>query len=794
MEDTAGDSSRFYAKTWFLELGILTAAIASLWIKQLYVNVSERTTWTSSSESLAQWSGTHLEVFSLSLASVLLLFCLLPLMSRAWRFGTLISLNLILTSIIVADLIHIGFFGLPISVPRLGKARMMGAVTPDIIGSIRPVHVLLYFDVVAAMIALPLCVRFWRSTPQLRLKQRISLSAGLLGLSVLLMVPSTGLISREKGLTRNPEAEVCSSLGLFPYHFWDILRQFAPDRQGNIETHLSRIKLYLAGQRTGSASTSSLFGVARGQNLILLSAESIQAFAIGLEVNGQQVTPNLSQFIEESLYFTEFYDQTGLGRTLDAEFIALNSLHAPPDFSTSNEYQKGFFYGLPALLARHGYRTLSACGASGGSWDMRIMHPRYGIQQSFFEDSFEPGEHLNGDWLADRKFFPQVIAILQTQKQPFMAFLLSSSSHGPYEIPVSERTLKMGKLEGTTLGNYLHAVRYFDQAFGEFIEGLRKTGLLDQSVVVIYGDHKGIGPEGNPEFASLLGQDLDEYSSFRIEKRVPLVIRLPYAAAVKTVATTGGHLDIAPTLLSLLGIGTEEGVMLGRDLTSEEDHLVIFRDGSFADGQHYFISRPDPSYSPACYEVKTGLAVPCVSLEQTHRAALERLEISDLITNGDLIATLVTHGDQFERSEANDLRNPSFEDMDGEKPSSWELSGDAAIDASPYARSGKFAVFSKGARDVVYQTIAIRPNRVYVLEWNARASAPNQQGKVQVNWFDTEGNLLKEQIERINVGEDWQYRTVTMVPPIGSARASLYLSALDPSAVWFDDLFFGETK
>ena len=45
----------------------------------------------------------------------------------------------------------------------------------------------------------------------------------------------------------------------------------------------------------------------------------------------------------------------------------------------------------------------------------------------------------------------------------------------------------------------------------------------------------------------------------------------------------GGHLDVAPTILSLLGIEDNGSVMLGQDLTAERPSLVVFRDGSFAD-------------------------------------------------------------------------------------------------------------------------------------------------------------------------------------------------------------------
>jgi lipoteichoic acid synthase len=205
--------------------------------------------------------------------------------------------------------------------------------------------------------------------------------------------------------------------------------------------------------------------------------------------------------------------------------------------------------------------------------------------------------------------------------------------------------LEVGELEGTLLGDYLHSVHYFDRAFGELVDGLRERSLLDRAVVVLYGDHHGFLGD-SPELARLLGfPERSEYHHFRVRKNVPFLIRLPHgqAAGVRTVA--GGHLDIAPTILGLLGIEDERKVMLGRDLTREAPSLVVFRDGSFADGAHYFINRFGPTSASSCHQADTGRALDCGPLAERRRQARERLEISDLIIRGDLIPALTSGRD-----------------------------------------------------------------------------------------------------------------------------------------------------
>jgi hypothetical protein len=82
--------------------------------------------------------------------------------------------------------------------------------------------------------------------------------------------------------------------------------------------------------------------------------------------------------------------------------------------------------------------------------------------------------------------------------------------------------------------------------------------------------------------------------------------------------------------------------MLGRDLTRQSEPMVVFRDGSFADGSHYFVNRFGPISASSCYEARTGQSLPCEPLDAQRRAARQRLEISDLILQGDLIPAVTT--------------------------------------------------------------------------------------------------------------------------------------------------------
>ena len=75
--------------------------------------------------------------------------------------------------------------------------------------------------------------------------------------------------------------------------------------------------------------SEEMFGAAEGKNLIVVTLESLQSFVINEEMNGQTVTPFLNELTkdDDTIYFPNFYHQTGLGKTSDSEFLLENSLY-----------------------------------------------------------------------------------------------------------------------------------------------------------------------------------------------------------------------------------------------------------------------------------------------------------------------------------------------------------------------------------------------------------------------------------------------------------------------------------
>ena len=193
---------------------------------------------------------------------------------------------------------------------------------------------------------------------------------------------------------------------------------------------------------------------------------------VDYRVGGQDVMPHLRRWSDQAWRFTNVTDQTNEGRTSDGEFAALTSLppHRPRCGGVSLSGESLRRPACRRLLTEHGYATLSAVAFEGGFWNRRVMHPSYGFERSLFEPDFKMTEQI-GWGLNDRDFLQQMVPHLEQLQRPFGAWLITLGLHHPFDgFPDRHKTLKLGALEGTPFGNYLHTMRFFDQALEDFMQ------------------------------------------------------------------------------------------------------------------------------------------------------------------------------------------------------------------------------------------------------------------------------------------------------------------------------------
>ncbi len=374
------------------------------------------------------------------------------------------------------------------------------------------------------------------------------------------------------------------------------------------------------------------FGELKGRNLIFLQIESLENWVIGYKINGQLVAPNLTALATQGKYFPNYYSQIGPGNTADAEFSTLNSLYPLPDEVAFITYAQHQYTALPSLLDSNGYTTAAMHGDVATFWNRSNAYPSMGYQKIISQQDYTIPRPIGFDNLGDSDFFQQSLPKVQALKQPFMATLITLSTHTPFELPQDLQTLSIPS--NTTLTptqqQYLETVHYSDAAIGSFIAGLKADGLYDNSLLAIYGDHEAF--IGTPDSQT---------------NHVPLILLAPGAENFSGTDTTpGSHLDLYPTVVDLLGITPPKSI-LGQDLLTTKTPVVTQR--VLGTGAIKFIISSTLRYNGSadgvfgngtCQSWPAGASLPVSNCQALYNQQLETTEVSDTVVRYNLVNSL----------------------------------------------------------------------------------------------------------------------------------------------------------
>ena len=578
-------------------------------------------------------------ILTVAVVVPLLALLFLPRRARPWA---LLAIGVFCSLLILADVVYYRFFGDVLSTPAMLAARQTGHVWGSVGSLFTPGLLWLLID---WPFAVRLVVRMSRRPDPVPLSRARVLTAAAVAVSALAV--SGAIVSAPRVLASTPldqmfrARSVVEQLGPFGYHAYDTwnyvrgtwLRPPATPAQVQDAVDWLRERAPL---RVGGAA----FGAARGRNLVVVQVESLQDVAVDFTVGGQEVMPHLRRWSGDSLRFTNVTDQTSEGRTSDAEFTTLTSLLPLDHGAVAFRFPGNHYAALPRVLTEHGYTTLSAVAFEPGFWNRQVMHPAYGFQRSLFESDYQMTEQI-GWGLNDHDFLQQMVPRLEQLPRPFGAWLITLSLHHPFDaFPDAHKVLKLGALEGTSFGNYLHTMRFFDQALEDFKAALARDRLLDDSVLVVFGDHDA-GFARDASLARAIGIAADE-TAWTLNDRVPLFIRAggvggsgeSNAELIGARTMPAGQTDLAPTVLALLGIDPAPLPYLGRNLLGADvDRPVPRPYGDWIDARHLFLAG---DAGTACYDLARRLADPPSACAAGDALARRARDLSRLIVIDDL--------------------------------------------------------------------------------------------------------------------------------------------------------------
>lgn len=564
---------------------------------------------------------TKLQYTFVTASVFMLLFVLLSKTKRGF-----IIANLMITVVMFGDLLYYRYFNDFLSVKLVNQATFVGSVTSIILSIIRITDVILLVDVIAFMYII-------------KHKGQIQLFTRKLSFILTIIILPTIILS----ISFSSIYTGIKKYEFFNYHVYDII---SLDRENSTLSSAERNQLVddLRDVHRESASGTH-FGLAKDKkHVIVVQIESLQSAMVNAFYEGQEITPNLNKIIgADSIYFENYYQQLGKGNTSDAEFTSLNSLYPITSGNTYNVYENNGFYGLPWIMREQGYTANSYHGYVASFWNRENIYPDLGFENSYFEEDYIMGEKIVFG-LDDHDFFKQTVPLIGSQESKSFHFLVTLSSHKPFDLPEDKQWIQLKEEDENFFGHYIQSLHYMDHAFGQFIEDLKYSGIYEDSVIIFYGDHFGIGMEDDEvvgRMEAFLGETYTHEEMFNI----PFAIHVPGSGISESIKTTGGQIDFLPTVLNVLGIKNTY-LTLGKDLLNTQNGFVasqtFMEKGSFIDNDLVFqIARDGTFENSIAYTRDTHEPLSIENCRVGYERALNEINLSKKITESDSVSSIV---------------------------------------------------------------------------------------------------------------------------------------------------------
>lgn len=562
-----------------------------------------------------------------SIGPILLIYGSIYFLKPSKRSFAVIGVSALFSVIMIANTLFYKFYDDIMTLPILLQMDNTGGLGSSVMNLIDFKVLFLVMNLPILMVANRRIKDSTKGTPHFYKKYFISMIGAYLltfGLSYLSGLPMFNVPYNREVMIK--------TLGIYQYGLYDIYLSLTTPIDYALAENNEFIEVSNYVKSNQINPNSELFGVAKDQNIIVISLESLQEFAINLEVNGEEVTPFLNQFIQECYYFDNFYQQTSQGKTSDAEFITENSLYAADRGSAFYAKSQNQYESLASIFKGQGYYTAVFHANEKEFWNRETMYEALGFDHFFDESAFLVNEENSFGWgLTDEAFFEQTLDYLKGLPQPFYAKLLTLTNHYPFEIPEQYQYISPGETNNEIVNHYITTVRYLDEALKSFITNLKESGLYDNTIIVMYGDHYGLSESYYEDLAILLQEEEITLNRHLDLQRVPFIIHLPNQEEGEVVSTVSGQIDMKPTLLNLVGLPVNAYINFGQDLfAADRRELIVLRDGSFIGSEYRYADS-------TCLRSDSGELVDQSFCESLEKVAVQDLYYSDLILNKDLL-------------------------------------------------------------------------------------------------------------------------------------------------------------
>ncbi len=491
---------------------------------------------------------SHLPLYVSSILMTLLLTLPYVLFHKRWIE---ILLLVLLDFMLVANLMYARTYFNAIPLTSYTNAGNLADFMPSVWASLR------WFDLMFPLITCTAIYLVCRFSKRLSMQKPTDVKAYLVALSIPVLItiiafPTPGHFKNTFRVYRNNAYAYQSTpvmYSIFGNLLFDTLvayEHLTPAQEQEVEQFVKNLPgvPHLSGNITPPL------------NLVVIFCESLESWAVGLNYEGQQVTPNLDAMLMDSTTYYNPYvlSQAKDGRSIDGQLLTLTGLLPLAQGTYATQYPDNYYPSIhKALHEAHGSRNILMTGDKEYAWNQGHIARNMGMDTIISFPDFRLEESFTGrSHIGDRALMRQCVEKLRkgdiwSEGTPAFVQIVTYSGHGPFRLPESEKKIKIKPGTPQIMADYMQTARYTDEALGLIIAYLRSRDDWEDTMVVITGDHEGLAAWREECLASELGR---KYVSK--EQYVPLIILnspLP-GRGTKVI----GQVDIYSTILHLMGL------------------------------------------------------------------------------------------------------------------------------------------------------------------------------------------------------------------------------------------------
>jgi phosphoglycerol transferase MdoB-like AlkP superfamily enzyme len=493
---------------------------------------------------------------------------------RVRYLGVLFGIALLIVNVIIfwGNLLYYRFFQVWINYDIFLQWNDFSPIAKDIRVLIKPLDIIFMVALPALLFAAALYTgRKYR--PHLKESLGIMLAAFILFAVATLSLDEINDYTRVNPLLNMPRQmasmmKIKSSRAAADVDFGNIRTYFPVDTEKYTIGHDTDFPIL---KKAKHESPSPDNGREQKSNVVVILLESVRAFESAFYNNIPiSYTPNIDRLAREGLAAKNNYAVSG--GTVFGEFSALTSYYpSTVGQSVYSKYMDLNIKTLPEILKDNGYSTAWISGFSPDYGDKRAFWSKNGIDS--FHYDYGPVHKKIGWGPSDEEIFANAIRVLSDMKEPFFVEVLTLSNHWPFDWPYPTLNSTPPAFGEKTYVDYTKGVYYTDYALGKFIQAASEKDFFENTIFVITSDH-GV----------LLFPDSRRFSKVRVLETVyrsPLVFYGPGLIEPEIIHEPSSQVDIAPTVLDLLGI-RQDNSFVGRSLlkNAEESRPVFIKMGN----------------------------------------------------------------------------------------------------------------------------------------------------------------------------------------------------------------------